>query len=106
MTLSCKVRESSASWKFYWYRAVPKPSHNNYTYELLSDSQHATVEGSYIIHGPTGTGGYVCKAGRGPVYYTKESETQFVFSGGEFDFIMNYFKFSLCRAACFFLKFL
>ena len=85
VTLSCEVKESSAAdWSFYWYRAVPKPSHNNYTYELLPGSLHGTVEGSYIIHDPTGTGGYVCKAGRGdPVHYTRYSEPQFIWSAGE-----------------------
>ena len=86
VTLSCEVKESSAAWMFYWYRAVPQPSDNSYTYELLSGSHNGTVGGSYIIHGPTGTGGYVCKAGRGdPVYYTDFSDNQFVFSGGECD---------------------
>ena len=89
VTLSCEVKESSAGWMFYWYRAVPKPSHQHsysYTYELLSGSHNGTVEGSYIMHGATGTGGYVCKAGRGdPVYYTRNSEPQFLWSGGEFN---------------------
>ena len=88
VTLSCEVKESSADWSFYWYRAVPTPSpnHNSYSYELLPGSLHGTVEGSYIIHGPTGTGGYVCRAGRGePLYYTEYSELNFVWSGGEWD---------------------
>ena len=86
VTLSCEVKESSADWRFYWYRAVPKPSDNSYTYELLPGSHTGTVEASYIIHDPTGTGGYVCKAGRGdPVYYTRNSEPQFMWSGGEFN---------------------
>ena len=86
VTLSCEVKESPADWRFYWYRAVPQPSPNSYTYELLPGSLHGTVEGSYIIHAPTGTGGYVCKAGRGdPVYYTEDSKRQFVWSGGECD---------------------
>ena len=84
MTLSCEVKESSADWRFYWYTAVPTPSHNNYTYELLPGSLHGTVEGSYIIHDPTGTAGYVCRAGRGDLlYYTEYSDLNFVWSGGE-----------------------
>ena len=86
MTLSCDVKESPAGWMFYWYRAVPKPkpSYNIYTPEPLSGN--GTVDGSYTIHGATGTGGYVCKAGRGdPVYYTEDSEAKFVWSGGECD---------------------
>ena len=84
VTLSCEVKESPAAWRFYWYRAVPKPSYNSYNLELLPGSHNGTSEGSYIIHGATGTGGYVCGAGRGdPVYYTKTSNIQFVWSGGE-----------------------
>ena len=78
MTLSCDVKESPAGWMFYWDRAVPTPSYN-YTLQPLSGT--GTVNGSYIIHG---TGGYVCKAGRGdPLYYTEYSEPQYVWSGGE-----------------------
>ena len=85
VTLSCELKESSADWRFYWYRAVPKPSHNSYTFELLPGVLHGTVEGSYIIH-PTGTGGYVCGAGRGdPVYYSDYSMLQFVWFAGECD---------------------
>ncbi|XP_071372043.1 Fc receptor-like protein 5 isoform X2 [Centroberyx affinis] len=82
VTLSCKVEGSSAGWRFYWYKAVPKLSDNSYTYELLPGSNDGTAEGSYILHGPTHTGGYMCRAGRGdPVFYTDDSEPKFIWSG-------------------------
>ena len=92
MTLRCEVKESPTDWRFYWYRAVLGPE-GNYINELLPGSLNGTVEGSYIIHGPTGTGGYACRAGRGdPVYYSDFSDKQkFVFSGGECDYTLEYF---------------
>ncbi|XP_078137953.1 uncharacterized protein LOC139914509 [Centroberyx gerrardi] len=82
VTLSCEVEGSSAGWRFYWYKAVPKLSDNSYTYELLPGSNDGTAEGSYILHGPTHTGGYMCRAGRGdPVFYTHNSEPKFILSG-------------------------
>ncbi|XP_071371557.1 basement membrane-specific heparan sulfate proteoglycan core protein-like [Centroberyx affinis] len=82
VTLSCEVEGSSAGWRFYWYKAVPKLSDNSYTYELLPGSNDGTAEGSYILHGPTHTGGYMCRAGRGdPVFYTDDSEPKFIWSG-------------------------
>ena len=81
VTLSCELQPSSAGWTFYWYRYVPFYGST----ELLPGSLHGTVEGSFIIH-PTGTGGYLCRAGRGnPVNYTYYSDYQSVFSGGECD---------------------
>ena len=87
VTLSCEVKESSADWRFYWYRAVPNTPSSSYynTYELLPGSLHGTVESSYISH-PTGTEGYACRAGRGdPVHYTGYSLSRRVWSGGECD---------------------
>ncbi|XP_078137852.1 Fc receptor-like protein 5 [Centroberyx gerrardi] len=82
VTLSCEVEGSSAGWRFYWYKAVPKLSDNSYTYELLPGSNDGTAEGSYILHGPTHTGGYMCTAGRGdPVFYSRDSEPKFIWSG-------------------------
>uniref|UniRef100_UPI003AAE6723 Fc receptor-like protein 5 n=1 Tax=Centroberyx gerrardi TaxID=166262 RepID=UPI003AAE6723 len=82
VTLSCEVEGSSAGWRFYWYKAVPKLSDNSYTYELLPGSNDGTAEGSYILHGPTHTGGYMCRAGRGdPVFYSRDSEPKFIWSG-------------------------
>uniref|UniRef100_UPI003AACAF4C Fc receptor-like protein 5 n=1 Tax=Centroberyx gerrardi TaxID=166262 RepID=UPI003AACAF4C len=82
VTLSCEVEGSSAGWRFYWYKAVPKLSDNSYTYELLPGSNDGTAEGSYILHGPTHTGGYMCRAGRGdPVFYSRDSEPKFILSG-------------------------
>uniref|UniRef100_A0A674C7D1 Ig-like domain-containing protein n=1 Tax=Salmo trutta TaxID=8032 RepID=A0A674C7D1_SALTR len=72
VTLSCGVKESSTGWRFFWYRTVP------YT-------AGGTTEDSYtlISAGPSHTGGYVCRAGRGdPVYDTLYSEPQFLWSGG------------------------
>ncbi|XP_053199097.1 basement membrane-specific heparan sulfate proteoglycan core protein-like [Scomber japonicus] len=82
VTLSCEVEHPSAGWRFYWYKTVPKLSDNSYIYELLPGSISGTEQDSYIIHGPTHTAGYMCRAGRGdPVYYTQYSKPGFVWSG-------------------------
>ncbi|XP_059211542.1 uncharacterized protein LOC131990161 [Centropristis striata] len=82
VTLNCRVKHPSAGWRFSWYKAVPKPSDNSYSYELLPDSTTGTEQDSYIVHGQTHTAGYVCRAGRGdPVYHTDNSQPQFVWSG-------------------------
>ncbi|XP_059211546.1 uncharacterized protein LOC131990164 [Centropristis striata] len=82
VTLNCRVKHPSAGWRFSWYKAVPKPSDNSYSYELLPDSTTGTEQDSYIVHGQTHTAGYVCRAGRGdPVYHTDYSKPQFVWSG-------------------------
>ncbi|XP_053199098.1 platelet endothelial cell adhesion molecule-like [Scomber japonicus] len=82
VTLSCEVEHPSAGWRFYWYKAVPKLSDNSYIYELLPGSINGTEQDSYIIHGPTHTARYKCRAGRGdPVYYTQYSKPGFVWSG-------------------------
>lgn len=84
LTLNCSVKDPSAGWRFYWYKAVPTPS-NNYRFELLPGSSNGTIRDSYAIHGQTRTAGYLCRAGRGnPVYYTHNSELKFVWSGGRF----------------------
>ncbi|XP_053199139.1 uncharacterized protein LOC128383558 [Scomber japonicus] len=81
VTLSCEVEHPSVGWRFYWYKAVPKLS-QNYYHELLPGSIKGTEQDSYIIHGPTHTAGYMCRAGRGdPVYYTQYSREGFVWSG-------------------------
>uniref|UniRef100_A0A8C9X4V7 Ig-like domain-containing protein n=1 Tax=Sander lucioperca TaxID=283035 RepID=A0A8C9X4V7_SANLU len=62
VTLNCSVKDPSAGWRFYWYKAD-----------------------SYIVDGQTHTAGYVCRAARGdPVFYTHYSEPKFVWSGGRF----------------------
>ncbi|XP_062300422.1 uncharacterized protein LOC134005513 [Scomber scombrus] len=82
VTLSCEVEHPSAGWRFYWYKTVPKLLDNSYIYELLPGSINGTEQDSYIIHGPTHTAGYKCRAGRGdPVYYTQHSKPGFVWSG-------------------------
>ncbi|XP_074479199.1 uncharacterized protein LOC141760374 [Sebastes fasciatus] len=82
VTLNCSVRDPSAGWRFYWYKAVPKLSDNSYSYELLPGSTNGTEQDSYIVHGQTRTAGYVCRAGRGdPVFYTPYSEHKFAWSG-------------------------
>uniref|UniRef100_A0A3P8XRL8 Ig-like domain-containing protein n=1 Tax=Esox lucius TaxID=8010 RepID=A0A3P8XRL8_ESOLU len=69
VTLNCEFKESSTGWRFSWYKTVP--------YRAGSA-------------GPTDTGGYVCRAGRGdPVYYTDYSQPQFLWSGG--NYIQNRF---------------
>ncbi|XP_038851201.1 hemicentin-2-like [Salvelinus namaycush] len=88
VTLSCGVKESSTGWRFFWYRTVPYTagllslSNTSYSVEPLSGS--GTTEDSYTLipAGPSHTGGYVCRAGRGdPVYDTLYSEPQFFWSG-------------------------
>ncbi|KAM9406289.1 leukocyte immunoglobulin-like receptor subfamily A member 3 [Salvelinus alpinus] len=88
VTLSCWVKESSTGWRFFWYRTVPYTagllflSDRSYSVEPLSGN--GTSEDSYTLipAGPSHTGGYVCRAGRGdPVYDTLYSEPQFLWSG-------------------------
>uniref|UniRef100_A0A671UV81 Ig-like domain-containing protein n=1 Tax=Sparus aurata TaxID=8175 RepID=A0A671UV81_SPAAU len=81
VTLNCSVKDQSAGWRIYWYKTVPDPSDNSYSYELLPGSSSGTEQDSYIVHGQTHTAGYVCRAGRGdPVYYTDYSQPKFVWS--------------------------
>lgn len=85
VTLSCSVKDPSAGWRFFWFKAVPKLSDYYYDQELLPGSSNGTEQDSYIVHGQTHTAGYKCRAGRGdPVYYTSYSEPKFVWSGGQF----------------------
>ncbi|KAJ8007905.1 hypothetical protein DPEC_G00099030 [Dallia pectoralis] len=88
VTLICEVKEPSTGWRFSWYKTVPYrtglPSllYKSYSVEPLSG--YETTEESYTLSpaGPTDTGGYVCRAGRGaPVYYTDYSEPQYLWSG-------------------------
>uniref|UniRef100_A0A8C7RLR0 Ig-like domain-containing protein n=1 Tax=Oncorhynchus mykiss TaxID=8022 RepID=A0A8C7RLR0_ONCMY len=88
VTLSCGVKESSTGWRFFWYRTVPYTagllslSDRSYSVEPLSGN--GTSEDSYTLipAGPSHTGGYVCRAGRGdPVYDTLYSKPQFLWSG-------------------------
>eukprot|EP00063_Salmo_salar_P036766 XP_014011601.1 PREDICTED: titin-like isoform X2 [Salmo salar] len=88
VTLSCEVDKMSTGWRFSWYRTVPYraglPSLSDKSYSLQPLSDDGTTEDSYTLipAGPTPTGGYVCRAGRGdPVYNTLYSEPQFLWSG-------------------------
>uniref|UniRef100_A0A8P4GIY7 Ig-like domain-containing protein n=1 Tax=Dicentrarchus labrax TaxID=13489 RepID=A0A8P4GIY7_DICLA len=84
VTLNCEVDHPSAGWRFYWYKTVPDLPYY-YSSELLPGSSNGTEQDSYIVHGPTHTAGYKCRAGRGdPVYYTDYSKPKFVWSGGKF----------------------
>ncbi|XP_032438600.1 basement membrane-specific heparan sulfate proteoglycan core protein-like [Xiphophorus hellerii] len=82
VTLSCEGLElQSAGWRFFWYKTVPDPSSNSYSYELLSGSTNGTEQNSFIINGPTHTAGFVCRAGRGePEFYSYYSELKFIWS--------------------------
>ncbi|MED6255359.1 hypothetical protein ATANTOWER_008514 [Ataeniobius toweri] len=82
VTLSCGgLEHPSAGWRFFWYKVVPKISSSSYSFELLAGSSNGTEQNSYIVHGPTHTAGYVCRAGRGePAFYTHYSEAKFVWS--------------------------
>ncbi|XP_029616297.1 Fc receptor-like protein 4 isoform X1 [Salmo trutta] len=88
VSLSCGVKESSTGWRFFWYRTVPYTAgllsllDRSYSVEPLSGS--GTSEDSYTLipAGPSHTGGYVCRAGRGdPLYDTFYSEPRFLWSG-------------------------
>nr|XP_029503370.1 titin-like isoform X2 [Oncorhynchus nerka] len=88
VSLSCEVDKTSTGWRFSWYRTVPYraglPSLSDKSYSLQPLSDNVTSEDSYTLipAGPTPTGGYVCRAGRGdPVYDTLYSEPQFLWSG-------------------------
>ncbi|XP_042184213.1 Fc receptor-like protein 5 isoform X3 [Oncorhynchus tshawytscha] len=88
VALNCKVDKTSTGWRFSWYRTVPYraglPSLSDKSYSLQPLSDNVTTEDSYTLipAGPTPTGGYVCRAGRGdPVYDTLYSEPQFLWSG-------------------------
>ncbi|XP_064787437.1 basement membrane-specific heparan sulfate proteoglycan core protein-like isoform X2 [Oncorhynchus masou masou] len=88
VTLSCEVDKTSTGWRFSCYRTVPYraglPSLSDKSYSLQPLSDNVTSEDSYTLipAGPTPTGGYVCRAGRGdPVYYTLYSQPQFLWSG-------------------------
>ncbi|XP_059211002.1 uncharacterized protein LOC131989711 [Centropristis striata] len=82
VTLNCSFKHPSAGWRFSWYKAVPKPSDNSYSYELLPDSTTGTEQDSYIVHGQTHTAGYACRAkGGDPVHHTWYSKPKFVWSG-------------------------
>uniref|UniRef100_A0AAY5KQ94 Ig-like domain-containing protein n=1 Tax=Esox lucius TaxID=8010 RepID=A0AAY5KQ94_ESOLU len=88
VTLNCEVKESSTGWRFSWYKTVPYraglPSLLDKSYSVEPLSGNGTTEESYTLSpaGPTDTGGYVCRAGRGdPVYYTDYSKPQFLCSG-------------------------
>ncbi|XP_038831816.1 basement membrane-specific heparan sulfate proteoglycan core protein-like [Salvelinus namaycush] len=87
VSLRCEVDKTSADWRFSWYRTVPNraglPSLSDKSYSLQPLSDNGTSEDSYTLipAGPTPTGGYVCRAGRGdPVYDTLYSEPQFLWS--------------------------
>ncbi|XP_007544518.2 uncharacterized protein LOC103132659, partial [Poecilia formosa] len=81
VTLSCEVKPSSTGWRFYWYKAVPDLSKNNYRYELLPESINGTVENSFIIHGQKQTAGFACRAkGGNPEDFTDYSEPKFIWS--------------------------
>nr|XP_023999135.1 basement membrane-specific heparan sulfate proteoglycan core protein-like [Salvelinus alpinus] len=88
VTLSCGVKESSTGWRFFWYRTVPYTagllslSDRSYSVEPLSGDGNTEHSYTLIPAGPSHTGGYVCRAGRGdPVYDTSYSEPQFFWSG-------------------------
>ncbi|KAK6291899.1 hypothetical protein J4Q44_G00376840 [Coregonus suidteri] len=84
VSLSCEVDKTSTGWMFSWYRTVPTLTEQSYSFQRLPEAGNGTTEDSntLIPAGPTPTGGYVCRAGRGdPVYDTLYSEPQFLWSG-------------------------
>ncbi|XP_071190517.1 Fc receptor-like protein 4 isoform X2 [Salvelinus alpinus] len=88
VTLSCGVKESSTGWRFFWYQTVPYTagllslSDRSYSVEPLSGNGTSEDPETLIPAGPSHTGGYVCRAGRGdPVYDTLYSKPQFFWSG-------------------------
>ncbi|XP_045069737.1 titin-like [Coregonus clupeaformis] len=84
VTLRCEVDKTSTGWRFSWYRTVPNLKEQSYSFQRLPEAGNGTTEDSYTLipAGPTPTGGYVCRAGRGdPVYDTLYSEPLFLWSG-------------------------
>ncbi|XP_045069744.1 basement membrane-specific heparan sulfate proteoglycan core protein-like isoform X5 [Coregonus clupeaformis] len=84
VSLSCEVDKTSTGWRFSWYRTVPTLTEQSYSFQRLPEAGNGATEDSYTLipAGPTPTGGYVCRAGRGdPVYDTLYSEPQFLWSG-------------------------
>ncbi|XP_043952783.1 obscurin-like [Gambusia affinis] len=81
VTLRCQVEPPSAEWRFYWYKAVPDLSQNNYTHEPLPGVTVGTVENVYIVHGQKHTTGFSCRAGKqNPEYFTGYSDPRFVWT--------------------------
>ncbi|XP_023201942.1 carcinoembryonic antigen-related cell adhesion molecule 1-like [Xiphophorus maculatus] len=95
VTLSCEGLElQSAGWRFFWYKVVPDPSSIFYSAELLPGSTIGTEQNSFIINGPTHTAGFVCRAGRGePKFFSDYSEPKFVWSAGQFVFVLSFWIF-------------
>ncbi|XP_076580528.1 obscurin-like isoform X2 [Chaetodon auriga] len=82
VTLTCSVKDPSAGWRFFWYRAATKRSSSSRSYELLPGSSDGTEQDSFIVRGQTGTAGYKCRArGGDPVNYTDYSQPKIVWSG-------------------------
>ncbi|KAF7654700.1 hypothetical protein LDENG_00066190 [Lucifuga dentata] len=82
VSLSCKVEDPAAGWRFYWYKAVPKISNNYYSYELLPGNINGTEEDSYVVHEPTHTAGFTCRVRRQySEFYSLYSRPAFVWSG-------------------------
>ncbi|XP_017164004.1 uncharacterized protein LOC103475910 [Poecilia reticulata] len=73
VNLSCEVQHPPAGTRFFWYKAVPKPPGNLYSYELLPGSANGTDDNVYIVHGLNNTAGYVCEAGNGDLKYRHPS---------------------------------
>uniref|UniRef100_A0A3B5KYE1 Ig-like domain-containing protein n=1 Tax=Xiphophorus couchianus TaxID=32473 RepID=A0A3B5KYE1_9TELE len=81
VTVSCELSPPSAGWRFYWYKAVPDLSQNNYRYDPLPGNISGTVNNSIIIHGQKHPAGFACRAGRGnPEYFTFYSRPKFIWS--------------------------
>ncbi|XP_071316126.1 uncharacterized protein [Trachinotus anak] len=81
VTLKCEIEHPSAGWRFYWYKAVPKPPEKIYKRRLLPGNSNGTEQDSYIVHGQTHTARYSCRAGRGaPVYYSDFCSSKFAWS--------------------------
>uniref|UniRef100_A0A671TLQ8 Ig-like domain-containing protein n=1 Tax=Sparus aurata TaxID=8175 RepID=A0A671TLQ8_SPAAU len=79
VTLNCRVKDPSAGWRFYWYKAVPHLSDKSYRAELLPGSSSGTEQDSYIVH--EFTAGYSCRAGRGdPEYSSEYSFSRYIWS--------------------------
>ena len=81
VTLNCSVKDPSAGWRFYWYKAVPDPSADSY--ELLPGRSSGSEQDSYIVHGQTHTTEYQCRARRDPESYSYYSNSKFVWSAGQ-----------------------
>lgn len=76
-TLTCSIKTSSASWKYYWYKSS----------EFLPIQAAAEHRNGRISVSQKGR--YWCRGGRGdPVYYSDFSQSVTIGESGEFGYVL------------------